>query len=308
MKLATYRAGGAVRIGVVHAETARVFDLASAARRDGASGSEFASMLSLIDADDAGIEAAMRLLQRRASEADLWSALSDVDLLAPLPEPRQLRDAMAFPLHIRQAARGARAMKALRTGGRAAFELAIAEPLEEVPPIYREVPIHFFCNRFTVVGPGAAVNWPRYSKVIDYELELGLVTKRTAANIPVDRSKRAYIRLHDLQRLFRKGPAGDRGAGPSGPGQGQELRRLQRDRSVAGHAGRGRGPAGAQSGSSRQRRDARNRSHAGYAVFVRGNSRLHFSGRDHSRRRVLRLRLHRQLQRPGVRSFPRTWG
>ena len=104
MKLATYRADGAVRIGVVHAETARVFDLASAARRDGASGSEFASMLSLIDADDAGIESAWRLLERRASEADLWSALSDVDLLAPLPEPRQLRDAMAFPLHIRQAA------------------------------------------------------------------------------------------------------------------------------------------------------------------------------------------------------------
>ena len=223
MKLATYRAGGAVRIGVVHAETARVFDLASAARRDGASGSEFASMLSLIDADDAGIESARRLLERRASEADLWSALSDVDLLAPLPEPRQLRDAMAFPLHIRQAARGARAMKALRTGGRAAFELAIAEPLEEVPPIYREVPIHFFCNRFTVVGPGAAVNWPRYSKVIDYELELGLVTKRTAANIPVDQAS-AHIFGYTI---FNDFSARDRQAiearGRLGPAKGKSF-------------------------------------------------------------------------------------
>ena len=223
MKLATYRAGGAVRIGVVHAETARVFDLASAARRDGASGTEFASMLSLIDADDAGIEAAMRLLQRRASEADLWSALSDVDLLAPLPEPRQLRDAMAFPLHIRQAARGARAMKALRTGGRAAFELAIAEPLEEVPPIYREVPIHFFCNRFTVVGPRAAVNWPRYSKIIDYELELGLVTKRTAANIPVDEAS-AHIFGYTI---FNDFSARDRQAiearGRLGPAKGKSF-------------------------------------------------------------------------------------
>jgi 2-keto-4-pentenoate hydratase/2-oxohepta-3-ene-1,7-dioic acid hydratase in catechol pathway len=95
---------------------------------------------------------------------------------------------MAFPLHIRQAARGARAMKALRTGGRGAFEAAIAEPLEDVPAVYREVPIHFFGNRFTVIGPGAAVNWPRYSKVMDYELEVGLITKRTAANIPVEKA------------------------------------------------------------------------------------------------------------------------
>jgi hypothetical protein len=155
---------------VVHAETAKVFDLPSAARRDGVSGSEFASMLSLIDAGDAGLDSARRLLERRASESDIWSALTDVDLLAPLPEPRQLRDAMAFPLHIRQAARRVRAMKALRTGGRGAFEAAIAESLEDVPAVYREVPIHFFGNRFTVIGPGAAVNWPRYSKVMDYEL------------------------------------------------------------------------------------------------------------------------------------------
>jgi hypothetical protein len=90
---------------------------------------------------------------------------------------------MAFPLHIRQAARGARAMKALRTGGSSAFEAAIREPLEDVPAIYREVPIHFFGNRFTVVGPGVAVDRPRHSKVMDYELEVGVVTKRTDSNI-----------------------------------------------------------------------------------------------------------------------------
>jgi hypothetical protein len=121
LKLATYRAGGAIRIGVVDAGSGRVFDLTSAARRDGAPGAEFASMLSLIDADDAGIDSARRLLELTGAEADLWTALSDIDLLAPLPEPRQLRDAMAFALHIRQAARGSRAMKALRTGGRGAF-------------------------------------------------------------------------------------------------------------------------------------------------------------------------------------------
>jgi 2-keto-4-pentenoate hydratase/2-oxohepta-3-ene-1,7-dioic acid hydratase in catechol pathway len=223
LKLATCRAGGAIRIGVVDTGTGRVFDLASAARRDGASGAEFASMLSLIDADDAGMDLARRLLEVRGSEADLWTALSDIDLLAPLPEPRQLRDAMAFPLHIRQAARGARAMKALRTGGRSAFETAIAEPLEDVPAIYREVPIHFFGNRFTVVGPGVAVDWPRYSKVMDYELEVGVVTKRTGVNISAKKAS-AHIFGYTIYNDFS---ARDRQAiearGRLGPAKGRSF-------------------------------------------------------------------------------------
>jgi 2-keto-4-pentenoate hydratase/2-oxohepta-3-ene-1,7-dioic acid hydratase in catechol pathway len=171
MKLATYQSEGAVRIGVVDAEKGRVFDLAAAARRAGAPGEAFASMLDLIDADD--------------GEADLWSALSDVDLLAPLPEPRQMRDAMSFALHIRQAARGAKAMTALLAGGRNAFEAAMAAPLDDLPSVYREIPIYYITNRFTVAAPGATVKWPRYSKVMDYELEIGIVTKRARADIPV---------------------------------------------------------------------------------------------------------------------------
>src|SRR5271154_3485262 len=34
--------------------------------------------------------------------------------------------------------------------------------------------------------PAATVLWPRYSEVMDYELEVGIVTRRTRANIPAD--------------------------------------------------------------------------------------------------------------------------
>ena len=122
MKLATYRWAGADRVGVVDVEGQRVLDLAAAARRDGVSDAWFASMLSLVDADDAGLDLARRLLERRGDDAELWSPLAEVGLLAPLPEPRQIRDAMSFALHVSQAARGARAMKALRDGGRDAFQ------------------------------------------------------------------------------------------------------------------------------------------------------------------------------------------
>ena len=42
-----------------------------------------------------------------------------------------------------------------------------------------------------VRGPDATVKWPRYSKVMDYELEFGIVTRRTRANIPP--ARRAII-------------------------------------------------------------------------------------------------------------------
>jgi 2-keto-4-pentenoate hydratase/2-oxohepta-3-ene-1,7-dioic acid hydratase in catechol pathway len=184
MKLATYRANGAAAVGVIDGDGARVFDLTGAAARAGAQASLFASMLDLIDADDAGLDLARALLEKRGGDDDLWSGLADVALLAPLPEPRQMRDGMSFATHIRQSARGAQAVQAMKTGGAEAFKAAMAAPLGELPAIYRQIPIYYITNRQTVVGPGATVRWPRYSKVMDYELEIAAITKRTRANIP----------------------------------------------------------------------------------------------------------------------------
>jgi 2-keto-4-pentenoate hydratase/2-oxohepta-3-ene-1,7-dioic acid hydratase in catechol pathway len=182
MKLATYRAGGHTRIGVVNAEAARIFDLAAAAHRAGIV-APFGSMLDLIDADDAGLVLAREMLALRADESDLWAPLAEVALLAPLPLPRQMRDGMSYPTHIRQSGRGSRARLAAIKGGAAAFAAVMAEPLEELPSIYRQMPIYYITNRNSVVGPDATVKWPRYSQVMDYELETAVVTKRAAANI-----------------------------------------------------------------------------------------------------------------------------
>src|SRR5271166_3716558 len=184
MKFATYRLAGAARVGAVDVDSDRVFDLAAAARRDGVPDAPFASMLDLIAADDVGLDRARFLLAKRGGEDDLWLPLTQAELLAPLPEPRQMRDAMSFSLHIRQSGRGARAVEARQSGGLEAFRAVMQEPLEELPAVYRDLPIYYITNRFTVVGPGATVKWPRYSKVMDYELEVGVVTRRTRSNIP----------------------------------------------------------------------------------------------------------------------------
>src|SRR5208283_769400 len=183
VKLATYRAKQGDRIGVVDAEAGRIFDLAAAGGRAGVDASPFRSMLGLIDADDAGLDSARALLSRRGAESDLWIELPSVELLAPLPEPRQMRDAMSFALHIRQSARGSRAFQAYKSKGPEAFKAVTQEPLEDLPPVYRELPIYYITNRFTVVGTGTTIHWPRYSQVMDYELEIAIVTRRTRADI-----------------------------------------------------------------------------------------------------------------------------
>jgi 2-keto-4-pentenoate hydratase/2-oxohepta-3-ene-1,7-dioic acid hydratase in catechol pathway len=184
VKLATYQAEGGAEIGVVDAEGGRLFDLAGAAKRADADASPFRSMLSLIDADEAGLDAARALVESRGAESDLWIDLAASTLLAPLPEPRQMRDAMSFALHIRQSGRGARAIQARRANGAEGFKAVMKEPLEDLPAVYRELPIYYITNRFTVVGTGTTVHWPRYSEVMDYELEVAVVTRHTRANIP----------------------------------------------------------------------------------------------------------------------------
>jgi hypothetical protein len=49
------------------------------------------------------------------------------------------------------------------------------------------VSIYYITNRFTFAGPGVEMNWPHYSEAMDYELEIGIITRRTPANTPTVR-------------------------------------------------------------------------------------------------------------------------
>jgi 2-keto-4-pentenoate hydratase/2-oxohepta-3-ene-1,7-dioic acid hydratase in catechol pathway len=61
----------------------------------------------------------------------------------------------------------------------------MAQPTEPLAEVYRQLPIYYITNRLVVAGPEATVRWPRYSQVMDYELEIAIVTRRTRANIPL---------------------------------------------------------------------------------------------------------------------------
>jgi 2-keto-4-pentenoate hydratase/2-oxohepta-3-ene-1,7-dioic acid hydratase in catechol pathway len=189
MKLATFIHDGSQRVGLVHASDTAVFDLALAAKRTGSDPDPFRSMLDLIDAGDRALDAARSLLESHREERSLSYPISEIELLAPLPVPRQMRDAMTFPLHILQGPRGSALQLARASGDFQEVSRLQAEPLGEVPAVYRERPIYYITNRFSVAGPGAVVKWPRYSKLMDYELELGCVTKGRASDISVENAR-----------------------------------------------------------------------------------------------------------------------
>ena len=216
MKLATYRAADAVKIGVVNVADNTVFDLAAASARAGKPNPAYASMLALIDAGDRALDEARDLVAAHVGDASLSIGLGAVELLAPLPEPRQMRDAMSFPIHILQAPRGQRRLAARAANDEAELARIDAEPLGDLPEVYRKQPIFYITNRFSVRGPNTTVQWPRYSKVMDYELEYGIITKNKGANITAADAK-AHIfgytifndfSARDAQRIEMEGRLG----------------------------------------------------------------------------------------------------
>lgn len=110
MKFLSYQRAGQTGIGLLTRNHDTFVDLTRAAPGNGGAG-PFSSMLSLIDAgpgvlDDVGRIASQA--EQTGGQLETLSqldTLSNVQLLPPLPEPRQMRDANNFPVHIDFSAR-----------------------------------------------------------------------------------------------------------------------------------------------------------------------------------------------------------
>lgn len=175
MKLATYEKDLQQGIGAVVDDGAALIDLKAAAGAE--SRGYLDSMLSLIEAGADGMAIARMALERAGPEHRI--AMADVKLLAPLPVPPQMRDASVYPLHVRQAPAGMQKLAA-RLQGQPEPDTKLPD---DVPAVYRDLPIYYITNRFSVIGPEATVTWPRYSKFMDFELEFAAVIGRRGKNI-----------------------------------------------------------------------------------------------------------------------------
>jgi 2-keto-4-pentenoate hydratase/2-oxohepta-3-ene-1,7-dioic acid hydratase in catechol pathway len=148
---------GIAKPGVLTPDGERVVDL----------GDRFRTLLDLIDAGDEGLAAA-----RDAMGGQPARSLRDVRLLAPLPEPRSLRDCMVYEKHVRQSL-----AMALKLAGRDPGSMP-------VPDIWYRQPLYYKGNRFSVVGTDSVIRPPRYCRMLDIELEVAIVIGRKGRDIP----------------------------------------------------------------------------------------------------------------------------
>ncbi len=175
-------------------------------------------MLALIDAGEARARCrAKGLFEKHGSDASLSVNVAGTDILAPVPEPRpDARRHVVSAAYPAVAARPAEAGCARRRTtwpnwhgskpSRSANCLkSIAASRSTTSP-----------TASACAGTNTTVKWPRYSKVMDYEPEFGIVTKNKGANISAAKAKDHIFgytifndfSARDAQRLEMEGRLG----------------------------------------------------------------------------------------------------
>jgi 2-keto-4-pentenoate hydratase/2-oxohepta-3-ene-1,7-dioic acid hydratase in catechol pathway len=165
MKLVTFTHEDleAPHVGALGGDGAEVLDLTAAG------GGEPASMRALIEAGPDGLARA-----RELADGAPRRALADVRLLAPVPRPAQMRDALCFEEHLKNAIeRGVEVELAGAEDPEAKRAELIAQGRATIPEVWYRQPVYYKANRFAVTGPDTDVAWPAYAQYLDYELEFG---------------------------------------------------------------------------------------------------------------------------------------
>jgi 2-keto-4-pentenoate hydratase/2-oxohepta-3-ene-1,7-dioic acid hydratase in catechol pathway len=176
MKLVTFETGGARHIGAVLPGETTISDFTAAS-----DAAHFGDMLALIDGGDRALDEARALEAKPKAVVDL----SAVRLLAPAPVPRQMFDCLCFEKHLLQSAKNGHLVR----GG----PPVIAVNDGKIPEVYRELPVYYKCNRFSVVGTGEDIVCPRYSTKLDYEMEFGVFLGRTLKNASLEQAADAIF-------------------------------------------------------------------------------------------------------------------
>lgn len=187
MRFVTFLKGDGPRPGIIvgSTETPHVLDLRLATARTGST-FEPVSVLGVIEAGERALEAVRRIVDGVDDEPDLSFPIGEVTLLAPVPEPPQMRDFLVFPGHIRNAPAGMQRLAARKQGNEAAARAV--KPLDDVPQVYRDRPVYYITNRFSVCGPGTDVVWPGYSSLMDFELEFGVFISKGGRDISASKA------------------------------------------------------------------------------------------------------------------------
>lgn len=178
MRLVTFALSGVPSLGVVEGD--RVLNVEAAAGKFGASGIPV-SMEEVIAGGAASLAALGELAKKAGEEGGLWSALSAVTLLSPIPRPNKNVFCVGrnYKAHIEEGARA-----------------------RGVPLVFPTVPEFFSKPPTAVIGHGADIRLDtKLTEQLDYEVELALVIGKTCRDISVDEAMSAvfgYTVLNDV--------------------------------------------------------------------------------------------------------------
>lgn len=99
--------------------------------------------------------------------------------------PRSFRDFMLYEAHAIGAARGlVRRFMPKLWPLLAAYEAIARRPAPPLrpTPLWYQRPIYYHGNHLSFLPDGATIPWPRYTRALDYEIELGVVIARPLAD------------------------------------------------------------------------------------------------------------------------------
>ena len=174
MKLLTFKLAGTEYLGAL--TDTGVFNLSAAAPEDIA----FSSMQHFIEAGQLALDRAYALLE--SSSASIPS--DQVDFLAPLPLPPQIRDCLGFEEHLKNSFESAMKLSAMAADDPVVAEQELrASGRFTVPEVWYQQPLYYKANRFSVPESGKDVVWPAYSEVMDFELEMACIVGKKGKDI-----------------------------------------------------------------------------------------------------------------------------
>jgi 2-keto-4-pentenoate hydratase/2-oxohepta-3-ene-1,7-dioic acid hydratase in catechol pathway len=221
MRLVTFLASGAERLGALVSENRQIVDFAGA--HDGGDPA-FASMQAFIaEGEDALYRARNIIADARRTGRGLIDSAA-VKLLAPLPLPAQMRDFLCFEKHLLQSfARLRQVRAAAAPDPEKALREMEAQGTFSVPKIWYERPSFYKPSRFAVCGTDRDVAWPAYSQTIDYELEFACVIGTAGRDIPKDRARAHIFGYTIFNDLSARDEQSQEMLSHLGPGKGKDF-------------------------------------------------------------------------------------
>ena len=96
-----------------------------------------------------------------------------------------------------------------------------AKGILTVPQVWYERPIYYHPNRLNVVGPDVDIEWPSYSKMLDFELEFGCYIGKPGKNIPREKAREHIFGYTIFNDVSARDEQMKEMPGQLGPGKGK---------------------------------------------------------------------------------------